>query len=183
MKKHLLIIICLFWVFIAKSQDVYTDPKMKISFFSETPIEDIDAHSAQGSGALNIKTKEIFATVRIKSFQFKKELMQEHFNEDYMESDKYPDGSFKGTIADNVDLTKEGTYTVKATGKLTLHGVSVDRTIPLTITVHGKQITVHSEFMVHIADHKITVPSIVTAHIAEDVKVTIDGTLNPYSSN
>ncbi len=183
MKRCLFIFIFLLSGFELKAQDVFTDPQMRISFFSETPIENIDAHSSEGSGALNIKSKQVYATVRIKSFEFKRELMQEHFNENYLESDKYPDADFNGTITDEVDFTKNGTYKVNAKGKLTIHSVTVDRTIPITITVNGSQITIHSEFMVHIADHNITVPSLVIQHIAEDVKVTIDATLNPYTGN
>jgi hypothetical protein len=183
MKKYLFIFIFLLPGFVLRAQDVFSDSKMKIAFFSETPVENIDAHSSEGSGALNIKSKQVYATVRIKSFEFKRELMQEHFNENYLESDKYPDGSFNGTITDEVDFTKPGAYKVTASGKLTMHGVAVNRTIPLTITVNDNQITVHSEFMVHIADHKITIPTLVIQHIAEDVKVTIDGTLNPYTGN
>ena len=183
MKKYLLVIVLLVQVLNLRAQDIFTDPKMKISFFSETPAANIDARSSNGSGALNIKSKQIFATVKAKSFAFTRELMQEHFNENYIESDKFPDASFNGTITDNIDFSKDGTFSVSATGKLTMHGVPVERTIPLTITVTGKQIKVHSEFMVHIADHKITIPTLVTKEIAEDVKVTVDGTLNPYTAN
>lgn len=183
MKNHLVVLIFFMSILSAsvKAQDIFTDTKMKVSFFSETPIEDIDARSSECSAALNIKSKEVYATIRIKSFGFKRELMQEHFNTDYLESDKYPDGSFKGSVIDNIDFTKAGTYKANVSGKLTIHGVGVDRTIPVTITVNGNQITLHSEFMVHIADHKITIPTLVVQHVAEDVKVTVDGTLNPYS--
>jgi polyisoprenoid-binding protein YceI len=183
MKKCLFIFIFLLSGFALKAQDVFTDSKLKVSFFSETSAANIDAHSSYGSGALNVKSKKIYATIKVKSFEFTHELMQEHFNENYIESDKYPDADFNGTITDDVDLTKSGTYKVTASGKLTMHGVAVDRTILLTIAVNGNQITVHSEFMVHIPDHKITIPTLVTQQIAEDVKVTVDGILNPYTGN
>jgi polyisoprenoid-binding protein YceI len=183
MKKCLLVFIFLLSAFALKAQNVFTDSKMNISFFSETPMANIDAHSSKASGALNIKTWQVYATVKVKTFEFTHELMQEHFNENYMESDKYPDADFNGVITDSVDLAKNGVFKVTAKGKLTMHGVSVDRTIPLTITVNGNQITVHSEFMVHIADHKIKIPTLVTEKVAEDIKVTIDGTLSPYKGN
>jgi len=185
MKKYLFVIISLIFSYAIKAQDVFTDPNMKVSFFSKTPMADIDANSKTCSGALNIHSKQLFATVKIKSFEFKRELMQEHFNENYMESDTYPDASFNGTITgdSSLNFTKDGTYSVTAKGKLTMHGVQVDRIIPLTVIVTGKQIIVHSEFMVHIADHKITIPTLVTEQIAQDVKVTVDGTLKPYTGN
>src|SRR5579871_1692737 len=102
MKKLVLILLVLVSVtgYTLKAQDVYSDNKMSVAFFSSTPVEDIDAHSALGSAAMNVKTKQVFVTVAMKSFQFKKELMQEHFNENYVESDKYPDATFNGTIKD-----------------------------------------------------------------------------------
>src|ERR1043165_4869517 len=155
------------------AQDVYLDTKGTISFFSETPVEDIDATSNLAVDAINIKTKDVFFKVRMESLTFKKALMEEHFNENYMESDQYPYATFKGKIDQDIDLTKDGTYQVTVTGVLTIHGVDQTRTIPGTIVVNGQSLDVTSNFDVKVADHKIRIPSIVTEHVAESVNVKV----------
>ena len=108
--------------------------------------------------------------------------MQQHFNSDYMESDKYPKAIFKGKLLEHIDLTKDGTYRVNATGELTVHGVARTRTIPGTLTVKNGVVSMSSEFMVACADHHVDIPQILFYHIAESIKITVSATYNPYQN-
>jgi hypothetical protein len=159
---------------------VYICKNANITLFSKAPIEDIEAKSAKGTSVYNAATGDLAFSLLMTSFVFPKSLMQEHFNENYMESDKYPQATFKGKIAEHVDATKDGTYPVNATGVLTVHGVAQNRTIPGSISVKGGVVTMTSEFMVKCADHKITIPTIVFHNIAESIKITVSATYEAY---
>jgi len=108
--------------------------------------------------------------------------MQQHFNSDYMESDKYPKAIFKGKIQERIDMSKEGTYIVNAAGELTVHGVTHKRTIQGNLTVKNGIIYMASEFMVKCADHHIDIPQILFYHIAESIKVNVSATYSPYKN-
>lgn len=164
---------------LADAQDVFVSSSSTISFFSETPVENIDATSKQAVGAINIKKRSVFFKVKMSTFEFKKALMQEHFNENYIESAKYPYATFNGTINEPVDLSKDGSYEVTATGKLSLHGVDQDRTVPATIVVKDGKLDVTSAFEVKVADHQIKIPTVVVQHIAEEVKVKVHAEMSP----
>lgn len=145
-------------------------------FFSTTPLEDIEATSKEATSVLNTQTGELIASMPIKSFQFSKKLMQEHFNENYMESDKYPKADFRGKIVDlkSFDFSKDGTYTVKVSGELSIHGVKQPRTIDASFTVKGGVVTGAAKFRVVLEDHKIERPQIVWEKIAEAVDVDVN---------
>ena len=178
-KIGLLLVTLLLFFLPAKSQDICMTSNGTVSFFSETPVENIDATSNQAIGAINVKTKAVFFKVKMTTFEFKKALMQEHFNENYVESHDYPYSTFNGTINEPVDLTKDGTYNVTATEKLTVHGVEKSRTIPGTVTVKGGTIDLTSDFDVTVADHSIKIPTVVVKNIAEVVKVNVKATMAP----
>jgi len=161
----------------SNAQPIFLGTTDTVTFFSETPVANIDAKSTQGVGAVNQSTKDVFFKVAMKSFVFKKALMQEHFNENYVESDKFPYATFKGKITDNVDLSKDGTYNVSVTGDFTVHGVTKPRTIPGTITIKGNNMQVKTSFDVKLADHNITIPTVVATEIAEVVNVKVNGML------
>lgn len=161
------------------AQDIYSCRNAKLSFFSSAPMEDIDATTTQGVSAINIKTKAVYFKVQINTFQFKKKLMQEHFNENYLESDKYPHAEFKGKINDPVDLAKNGTYPVTVEGTLSIHGVDKVYKEKGTITVSNGRITASAKFNVRVADHKIKIPSIVIKNIAEVVEVSVNAIYEP----
>lgn len=160
-----------------KSQNLYTTDKGKINFFSYTPAENIDATSKSAKAAFNIKTKELVFTVAMKSFEFEKKLMQEHFNEKYVESDKFPLATFIGKVNENIDFSKDGVYKVTTTGKFTCHGVTKDRTMDGTITIKGGKVSINSKFDVVLVDYKIEVPTLVIEKIAETIKITVDAVL------
>ncbi|MGF6926202.1 polyisoprenoid-binding protein YceI [Chitinophaga sp. W2I13] len=181
MKYLLIFAVALLPVVTASAQDVYSCKNTRLSFFSSSPLEDIEAKTDKGASALNTKTKEVFFKVPISSFQFKKKLMQEHFNENYLESDKYPFAEFKGKINESPEFSKDGTYPVTITGTLNIHGVEKSYTAKGTITAQGTTLTAVSTFNVRVADHGIKIPSLVVQNVAEVVAVTVNAVYTPYS--
>jgi len=181
MKKIILLLLVAH--FSVHAQDVYSSQTAKISFFSSTPVENIDANSGVVVTAINTRTNVLFIKVPIQSFQFKKALMQDHFNEDYMESDKYPNATFSGKVNETIDYMKDGINNVTLTGKLTIHNVTKDTTIAGTLTVNSGHILMHADFPVKLVDYNITVPKLVFEHIAQVIKVTYDADCVPYVKN
>lgn len=165
------------------AEDIYTCKNAKITIFSSALIEDIKAVSSAGVSVYNATTGELDFSVAISSFHFEKSFMQQHFNSDYMESDKYPRAIFKGKIQEHVDVTKDGAYAVTAAGQLTVHNITQARTIQGSLTVKNGVVAMSSEFMVKCADHHIDIPQILFYHIAESIKVTVSATYTPYKSN
>ena len=172
--KHIVIIL-LAWmsIFNQAGQTLYACKNAKISLFSTAPIEDIAATTTAGTSVYNAATGDLVFSVNISAFQFPKSLMQEHFNSDYMESDKFPKATFKGKIQEHIDVTKNGTFPVTVVGELDVHGVKQNRTIPGNITINNGTITMTSEFMVKCADHHIEIPKIVFHNIAESIKMNV----------
>ena len=151
--------------------------KSKIVFFSHAAIEDITAENKKASGIFNSENGEIVFFVPISEFKFKKALMQEHFNEKYMESDKFPKATFQGKI-EGYDKNS-GTQSAKAIGKLTIHGVTNDVEIPGTITKQGSKLQMNSKFIVKLADYNIAIPQLLWQNIAEQVEVTAEFGFKP----
>jgi hypothetical protein len=147
-----------------------------IWFHSEAPLETIEAHNKQVNAALDIKTGDFVFKVLMKSFIFEKALMQEHFNENYVESDKYPNATFKGKVTnmDEIEFTKEGSYDAKIEGELTIHNETQKVNANGTFQVKSDMIHGISKFSVAIADYKISIPGAVAGKIAEVVDVNVD---------
>ncbi|RPE14001.1 YceI family protein [Chitinophaga lutea] len=165
--------------FNAAAQDVYSCRNATFRFFSSAPMEDIEATTKQGVSAINVKTKTVYFKVPINTFQFRKKLMQEHFNENYLESEKYPFAEFKGKVLDEVDLTKDGSYPVTVEGALNIHGVTKNYREKGTLTVKGGKINASAKFNVRVADHNIKIPTLVIKNIAEVVEVTVNADYQP----
>lgn len=178
-------LILLAWMSITNQagQDLYACKNARISLFSSAPIEDIKALSQAGTSVYNAATGELQFSVAIRSFQFEKSLMQDHFNSDYMESDKFPRAAFKGKVNEHVDITKDGSYPITTSGDLTVHGVTKQRTVSGNLTIKGGVITMTSEFMVKCADHKIEIPQIVFHNIAESIKMNVSATYSDIKNN
>lgn len=147
----------------------------KVTFFSSTPVEDIKAVNNQMILAFDDATGQISTRVTIKSFLFKKKLMQEHFNENYMESDKFPYATYKGFIKNmkNIDLTKDSIYKVTTSGNLTIHGVTKKVTTTGTITSKSGKATIDASFDVLLKDYNIEKPSVVALKIADKINVNL----------
>lgn len=146
-----------------------------ISFFSSTPVEDITAENNQVVSILNTENGELVFQALMKSFQFEKALMQEHFNEKYVHSDKHPKSTFKGKITnlDAVDFKKDGSYTAKVSGELTLHGVTKAIETEGTIVVKDGNISAEAVFPIALDDYEIKVPAVVRENIASEVETTV----------
>ncbi|MBA3705437.1 MAG: YceI family protein [Bacteroidetes bacterium] len=179
MKKSLLTIMAITLNTVMFSQ-IYMAKTCEINLFSAAPLENIEAVNKAAKPLINTATNDVQVKVVITAFVFEKPLMQEHFNENYMESDKFPNAFFKGKINEKINWTKDGEYKVTVTGKLTMHGIEKDRTIDGVVKINGSQINISSKFNVHIADHKIEVPSLYVQNVAEDVEIKLNATLEPY---
>ena len=148
-----------------------------IKFYSETPMETIEAHNKQVNSALDINTGDFVFKVLMKSFEFEKALMQEHFNENYVESDKFPNAMFKGKVINlsEVDFTKNGEYPVVVEGEMTIHGetksIQTSGTFYISDpeTIEGKAV-----FIIKPEDYKIKIPNTVVQNIAEEIEVSVD---------
>jgi polyisoprenoid-binding protein YceI len=152
----------------------------KISFRSDAPLEIIRASSTDLIGLIDITKNNFSFKINVHSFQgFNSPLQKEHFNENYMESDKYPEASFKGKIIEDVDLSVDGTYQVRTKGILTIHNVPQERIIQSDIMVKKNIITVHSAFTVLLSDHNIPIPMVVNQKLANEIKVEVNATLEP----
>lgn len=149
------------------------------SFFSETMVENISAENAHVGAILNEATGEIAVRMQMFQFRFPNRLMEDHFNENYMESEKYPVGTFRGKIQEKVDFSQEGTRDVTAKGVLELHGVRQERILKGKLTVGKQQLTLVCDFDVRLADHKIEIPTLVMTKVAEVVSVKNRFVLQP----
>jgi polyisoprenoid-binding protein YceI len=153
-----------------------------VSFYSDTPLEKIEAQNKSSNCVLDLATGKLEFAVLIKGFQFEKALMQEHFNENYLESNKFPKATFKGQI-DNynkIDVTKNGKSTVKVSGDLTLHGVTKKLNTDAVVEVKSGKIDADATFNILVADYNISIPSLVKDQIAKSVKVKVDATLDVF---
>jgi polyisoprenoid-binding protein YceI len=182
MKKLILLLAFIHLIIFSYSQGKYFTRKGHVSFLSQTPSDKIEAHNYQVASILNASTGEIDFTILIKSFEFKKVLMQEHFNENYMESDKFPKASFKGKIKnyENLHVKKEGTYTIEVEGDLTIHGITKLIIAPGTLEIKGEQIIAKATFPVTLKEYNILIPKISQQKISETVQVSVDLIYLPY---
>jgi len=182
MKKVLFLLIVLM-SFASISAQKYVSKDGHIWFLASTPLEEIEAHNHQAASILDVSTGDVTFSLLMKSFEFKRALMQEHFNENYVESDKFPKATFKGKINDlpSIDFKKDGVYKVNVTGDLTIHGVTKNFTTPGTIEIKGGQIIAKSVFIVTPKEFDIKIPSLVENKIAKEVTVNVDITYNPYT--
>jgi len=173
--------LCLMLAIGLHAQDVQLTRTGKITFHAGSSLEDIDATNNEVSSALNTKTGELVFNVLVKSFHFRRALMEEHFNEEYMQSDKYPKAQFTGKITNlkDADLSKDGSYNVNAEGDLTIHGVTKRLTLPATLTVKGGKLSAISKFKIRAEDFNVTIPGIVADKFAKEIEVTVDCIYEP----
>ena len=147
-----------------------------ITFNASSPLEKIEGKSNTGSAVLDGATGNLEVAVLIKSFIMEKALMQEHFNENYMESSKFPKAKFVGKIENlkEVNLAKDGTYKAKISGNLTIHGVTKPVSTTADMKVSGSKISSSSAFDIKLEDYKIDIPGLVKDKISKSAKVNIN---------
>lgn len=166
----------------AFGQSKYFTRTGNISFFSSTPLEDIKAENRQVASVLDLEKGELVFSVLMKSFSFPKALMQEHFNENFVESMKYPKSTFVGTIQlqENINPTENGTYPVTVVGDLTLHGQTRPVKTEGTVEVREGKVYAHSAFELAPEDFNIRIPGLVRDKIAKNIQVRVDVAYEPF---
>ncbi len=179
MKIIITFIFYFLFVGIINSQGKYLTKNGAINFFSKSVMEDITADNNQVLSIVDADNGKMAISILMKSFMFKKALMQEHFNENYVESDKFPKATFKGDIL-NFDAVNKTVIIVKVKGVLTIHGVSKDITIDANMSKTEDAIIVDGKFIINLADFEVEIPSVVAKNIAKNIKVTFNFNHTPY---
>ena len=178
--KNLIAIVVLFLSLSVSAQE-FVDRKGMVHFFSAATIENIEATTHSAVCAMNTGTKKVVAKIPVTSFVFKDKLMQEHFNENYLESDKYPYASLTGVIDENIDFTKDGVYDVTVKGTFEIHNVKVAKEVKGKLTIkNGVPVNATAKFDIKLADHKIQIPSLLGANIAEAEAVDLNFNFEKY---
>jgi hypothetical protein len=166
--------------FLQDRDQLYICRNGSVDFISDAPLELIKASNDKLSGVLNMIDRSFSFQIPTKAFEgFNSGLQKVHFNEDYMETELFPNSTFKGKIIEEVDLTVPGDYKIRAKGKLNIHGVEIDRIVRCDLRVTDNKINVNATFTVFIADHDISIPSILNQKIATEIKVDIRFTFEP----
>jgi hypothetical protein len=175
MKKLIFLILIILMVVGSSSAQKYFTRNGYVRFFSETPVENIEAKNSQASCIVDMATGEIVSKMLVTAFQFEKALMQEHFNENYVESDKFPQAILKAKIVNlkEIDLSKSGIKNVVLDADITLHGVNHHYTINGTVENQNGKIIAQSSFITKPSDFEIKIPKAVEDHIAKAVEVTV----------
>ena len=164
-----------------KAQDKFFTKKGKVFFNATAKMEKVEATNRAAISVIDTKTGNIQFAVLLKGFEFEKALMQEHFNENYVESDKYPKAEFSGLVVNNTEIqyNKEGLYTAKVKGKLTLHGQTKDVEAEGKIAVKNGNLVLNADFSILLSDFKIDIPNLVKENISNDTKISVDCLMEP----
>lgn len=171
--KWMLILLCCSCSCIAAFSQQYMTRNGVARFYSRTDLEDIEAENKQVLAVIDPAGKRIAVSLLMKGFLFKKELMQDHFNENYAESDRYPKAVFEGGFMEALDPNYTGTLKLQVRGKLTLHGVTHEVDVPATLEIKDGQISGKSTFQVVPEDYGIRIPNLVRDKISRKVEVFI----------
>lgn len=196
MRQFILSVFLFSSVLSLSAQDIFICKDLNIHFFSEAPLENIEATTNKSVSAVNLSEKTVFFKVPIKAFEFEKALMQEHFNENYMESEEYPYGTYKGSFTvlssserastedvsemnpEDGDITVPGTYEIEVTGTMDIHGLEREYVEKGNLIVTKDGLELEHVFTIKVADHDIEIPSIVVQNIAEEIEVTVKGSFS-----
>lgn len=153
----------------------YSTQKAKINFTSEAELELIKAASNEGRGIVDPATNQFAFSVDVSHFKgFNSALQREHFNEKYMESEKFPKASFSGKIIEQIDFSKDGSYDVRAKGDLDIHGIKQTRIIKAKMIITNGAVQINASFLVPLSDHNISIPTLVSQKIATQIQVQFD---------
>ncbi len=180
MKNYIFLTLFILSVLKIEAQTVFIADKGETTFYSYAPVEDIKATSNQVNSIINTVTGEVAFMIPMRSFRFAKELMEEHFNEKYVESEKFPQATFKGTINEKVDFYKNGILKVTATGILNIHGKDKNISEKGEIEVAGEKIILKIDFNIALADYDIKIPQLLFQNIADTINVKMNATYVPF---
>lgn len=182
MIKNFLITTLLFVCGFTLQAQIFSSDAGIITFYSKAPLEDIEATSKQARCIYNTETGEVVVKLKMKSFHFSNSLMEEHFNENYIESEKYPTAVYKGFVKDSIDSkpTEDGKYSMLGKGELEIRGIKKNSFSRVDVIRTGEIIEVKAEMAVKLADYDISIPGSVLMNISETIKVTFEATLKPY---
>lgn len=156
-------------LFAAKQETRYVIENSKIEFYSYALLEDIQAINTESIGAIDTESGEFIIKIPVKAFEFPNKLMQKHFNDSYLETDKYPECIFRGKL--------NGNY---ASGEITLHGVTKKIEIPISKTINEENIIISTDFKILLKDHKIKIPRLLFQNIAEEIEVKVSSEFIKY---
>lgn len=178
--KHLFLLVAGLSLSATLSAQIYMAKTCEISLFSASPLENIEATNKAAKPIMNTATNDIQVKIAMSGFSFPSPLMQEHFNENYVETEKYPNCVYKGKINETIDWKKDGEYKVTVDGTISLHGVDKPKKLDGTVKIKGSEITITTSFKLHIADYNIQVPSLYVKNIAEEVDIKLNAILEPF---
>ncbi|WP_158841829.1 YceI family protein [Polaribacter sp. L3A8] len=181
MKTIYTVIIFFLLTNVINAQKKYLTKNGSVTFFSSALIEDIKADNNQVLSIIDATSGKMAVSILMKSFMFEKALMQEHFNENYVESDKYPKATFKGAIIDFENI-KDPETKVNVKGIITIHGKSKEIVISANFTKTEQSIFMKGEFNLLVTDYDIKIPNVVTKNIAKKIKVTFEFNHKPYKN-
>jgi len=173
MKKIIVLFILIASICSVGDAQLYSTRNAFVNFYSKAALEDITADNNQVYSIIDATKKNMAFSLLMKGFIFPKQLMQDHFNENYVESDKYPKAVFSGAYTGDITLDKDGTYKILVKGNLTLHGVTKPIELPATLEVKNGKLSGTAEFKIKPEDYNITIPSIVRDNIAKELTVTV----------
>lgn len=184
MKNLIILILLVLITSQLKAQGKFITKSGYAKFYSEAPLENIEAINNKVQSIIDIHKSEVVINLPITAFQFENSLMQEHFNENYLESEKYPNAKFEGYFESlsPINLNKPGIYDVVVKGNMTIHGVTNRLSTAGSIKVEDKKIVASTVFMIKVADYDIKIPTMVFKNIAEEVEVTIELQCLPFKS-
>lgn len=174
----ILLSICFFSL---NAQEKFLTKTGNIIFFSETIVEDIKAENNKVLSIIDTTKGDMAISMLMNQFEFPKKLMQEHFNENYIESEKYPKSIFKGNIANFSKIPENEATKIQVKGAMTIHGVTRQVIIPSIITKKDGEIFMEGKFIIKLKDYKIKIPRIVIKNIAEEIEVTYKFNHLPYN--
>lgn len=177
MSKRLFLLLNILFVLSAQALAptmIYKVSNGSIAFRSDAPLELIRAKSNALVGLIDAEKKAFAFKIKINSFEgFNNPFQKDHFNENYMESTKYPYASFSGKIIEDINFKKDGDFTVRTKGNLTIHGITQERIIKSLVSVKKGQISIKSNFTVLLAEHNITIPKVVHEKLASEINVEV----------
>ena len=184
--KNLFVLILMVLITSSGFGQKYFTKNGKINFDATSPSspERVEGVNRSATCVVDTKTGAIQFAILMKGFEFERALMEEHFNENYVESDKFPKSEFKGKIkdVDEIDFSKDGTYKVKVKGDITIHGETKEVETEGKLVVQNGKINADAEFTVKLSDFKISIPGLVADKVSKTAKVIVSCSLEPFKN-